>query len=74
MVLGIVNKENVTLFFMIAFGLAFFSLIFIPIESWTFVIDWFLVTPLITIIGQSVFFFTAVVLLFSFILIIKELI
>lgn len=74
MVLWIVNKENVTLFVVIALGLAFFSLMFIPAEQWTFVIDWFLETPLITIIGQSVFFLVSLVLAWSFILIIKELI
>lgn len=74
MVLGIVSKENVTLFLMVAFGLAFVSLMFIPASQWTFVIDWFLATPLVTIIGQSVFFFTAVVLMTIFIIIIRELV
>ena len=74
MVLGIVTKENVTLFFMIAFGLAFISLIFIPLDQWGFVIDWIIQTPIITIIGQSVFFLVSVVTLTSFIIIIRELI
>lgn len=73
MVLGIVNKENVTLFLVVAFGLAFFALMFIPAKQWVFVSEWFLETPLITIFGQSIFFFTSVVLVTSFLIIIREL-
>lgn len=74
MVLGIFTKENVKLFAIIAFGLAFISLIFIPMEQWTFVIDWLIQTPIVTIVGQSVFFLISVVALTSFIIIIRELI
>jgi len=74
MVLGIINKQNVKLFALVAGGLALFSLIFIPLQQWTFVIDWFLQTPIVIIIGQSVFFLTAIVLLTSFIIIIRELV
>lgn len=73
MVLGIVTKQNVKLFFLIAFGLAFFSLFFIPMEQWTFVVDWLIQTPIIIIIGQSVFFLISIVLIWAFVLIIREL-
>lgn len=74
MVFGIVNRENVKLFIMVAFGLAFFSLMFIPMEQWTFVIDWVIQTPLITIVGQSVFLMISTVILTLFIIMIRDLI
>ena len=74
MVLGIVTKANVKLFVIIALGLVFLSLIFIPMEQWTFVIDWLVQTPIITIIGQSVFFLVSIVAIWAFVLIIKELV
>ena len=74
MVLGIVTKQNVKLFIIIALGLVFLSLIFIPMEQWTFVIDWLVQTPIITIIGQSVFFLVSIVAIWAFVLIIKELV
>ena len=74
MVLGIVTKQNVKLFIIIALGLVFLSLIFIPMEQWTFVIDWLVQTPIITIIGQSVFFLVSIIAIWAFVLIIKELV
>lgn len=73
MVFGIVTKENVKLFFIIAVGLVFLSLIFIPMDQWTFVIDWLLQTPIVIIIGQSIFFLVSIVAIWSFVLILKEL-
>lgn len=73
MVLGIVTKENVKLFVIIALGLVFLSLIFIPMEQWTFIIDWLIQTPIVIIIGQSIFFLISIVAIWSFVLILKEL-
>ena len=74
MVLGIVTKDNVKLFVIIALGLVFISLIFIPMEQWTFVIDWLIKTPIITILGQAVFFLLSIVLIWIFVLVLKELV
>lgn len=74
MVFGIVTKENLTLFGMVTLGLAFFSLIFIPLDQWGFIVEWFMQTPIVTIFGQSVLFLTSCVLITAFLLIIKELI
>lgn len=74
MVFGIVNRQNVKLFAMMTFGLAFFALMFIPLAQWTFVIDWVLETPLMVILGQSVFFLTAVVIITLIVIMIREMI
>lgn len=73
MVFG-VTKQNVQLFAVIAFALSFFALMFVPMEQWTFVIDWVVQTPLIIIVGQSVFFLMAVSILTVFIILIRELV
>lgn len=72
MVLGIVNKENVTLYLVVTFGLAFFALMFIPMESWTFVSEWILQTPLITIFGQSILFLVSTIVITIFLILIRE--
>lgn len=74
MAFGIVSRQNVKLFGMLALGLAFFSLMFIPLAQWTFVIDWVIQTPLITILGQTIFFLIAVVILTLVIIMIREMV
>ncbi len=73
MVFG-VTKQNAQLFVVIAFALGFFALMYVPMTQWTFVIDWVVQTPLIIILGQSVFFLMAVSILTVFLIMIRELI